>query len=165
MRNLKKILQNKLHKAKKIALLGVGAELRGDDAVGESIAREVKRKCKKPQVKVFFGATAPENLTGEIKKFHPTHVVIIDAADLKKKPGAIALIEPEDTRGVSFSTHQLPFKILSDYLVNSLNCKVLIIGIQPELLRFGCGLSAAVSNAARQIREALCAVLKQIQPK
>ncbi len=93
MPNLKTILKNKLKGAKKIAVLGVGSSLKSDDAAGLLVAEELK-KIKNPKLKVFFGSTAPENLTGEIIKYKPTHIIIVDSVDMDQKPGSILLIDP-----------------------------------------------------------------------
>ena len=161
---LKATLKSRLHKAKKVALLAVGSELRGDDAagilVGKHLSEAPQKNQQQRQFKVFFGDTAPENLTGEIKKFQPTHLIIVDAADSAAKPGKITLIEPEESGGVSFCTHKLPLKILVDYLSWSLACcQIIIIGIQPEKLDFGAPLSKKVQASAIQVAKMIKEIL------
>lgn len=155
--NLRKILINSLEGAGRIAVLGIGSELRADDAAGTLIAREVFESCKKnKKVKVFFGETAPENLTGEIKRYSPTHLVILDAADTSQEPGTISLITPEMINGISFSTHQMPIYVLVDYLKQDLTaCSIQIIGIQPKELRFGEPVSKEVKQSVKQVAKAL----------
>jgi hydrogenase 3 maturation protease len=107
-------------------------------------------------VAIFMGQTAPENLTGEIRRFAPTHVVILDAADFGGAPGEAAVIEPADIRGnPSLSTHNLPLNVLTDYLSAQLACQVLIVGIQPAFSDFGQPLSAAVAQGARGLARLL----------
>src|SRR5665647_2924663 len=136
MANLKTILKQKLKDAKRIVVLGIGSELRADDAAGLIVAEELK-KIKNLKLKVFLGSTAPENFTGEIIKFKPTHILIVDSVDTDQKPGFILLINPDEVGGVSFSTHMLPVKMMVDYLLASLECEIIIIGIQPKILLFG----------------------------
>jgi hydrogenase 3 maturation protease len=163
VKNLKATLQNKLKDAKKIALLGIGSELRGDDAAGIIVAKLLDKPFrginKKIKFKVFIGETAPENLTGEIKRFAPTHMIIVDSADLKKKTGQIALLDPENTTGVSFCTHQLPFKIMADYLYQAIKCEIMIIGIQPGRLDFGSVASKEIKKSAKSIADIIKEVL------
>ena len=83
--DLKIALTNSLKGVNKLAILGVGSELRGDDIAG-MVAAEIIQKANHKNITVFLGATAPENLTGEIKKFNPSHLLIIDAADTSSKP-------------------------------------------------------------------------------
>jgi len=152
MQALKTTLKNRLKDASKIALLGIGSELRGDDAAGMLVARSLSEDAfLKERLKIFFGETAPENLTGEIKKFKPTHLVIVDCADLGQKAGAIKLIMPEEIGGISFSTHRMPIKILADYLQESINCDILFIGIQPKIIDFGVSPSAEVAASVKVV--------------
>lgn len=141
MTNLKKTLKNRLDRAEKIALLGIGSELNGDDAAGMLVAERLKKSFRtrrtRPFFKVFFGGTAPENITGEIKRFKPSHLIMVDAADIGQKAGGMILIEPQDVSGVSFSTHRLPTKIIAEYLSRCLDCRIVIIGIQPKSVEFG----------------------------
>jgi hydrogenase 3 maturation protease len=139
VKNLKAALKSKFKNAKKIALIGIGSELRGDDIAGILVAKKLKKYKeihKEQKLKVFIGSTAPENITGEIKRFKPTHIVIVDSADLGKCAGEAALIDLNAETGVSFSTHRLATKIIANYLSKSLNCEIMIIGIQPKMLDF-----------------------------
>jgi len=160
MPNLKTILKKKLKDAKKIAVLGIGSELRGDDVAGLLVAEELK-KNKNLKLKVFFGSTAPENLTGEIIKYKPTHIVIVDSTDMGQKAGSIMLISPEEVGGISFSSHMLPVKMMVDYLLESLKCEIIIIGIQPKILMFGETISKEVKKSTKQISDAIRQILQE----
>jgi hydrogenase 3 maturation protease len=160
MPNLKTLLKKKLNGAKKIAVLGVGSALRNDDTAGLLVAEELK-KIKNPRFKVFFGSTAPENLTGEIIKYKPTHIVIVDSVDTDQKPGSILLINPQEVDGVSFSTHMLPVKMIVDYFLESLKCEIIIIGIQPKSLEFGETVSDEVKKSTKQIAYAMRQILQE----
>lgn len=163
MQDIKNNLKSELKGAKRIAVLGVGSELRADDIAGILASRELEISSKNistsVSLKIFLGYTAPENLSGEIKKFEPTHVIIIDTADIGKKPGDVELFSPENVGGISFSTHKLPIKVLAQYLTGSLDCRVMIIGIQPKALEFGKSISKeaeqAAMNVSNMIREAI----------
>lgn len=157
--DLGKILKKRLKKAKRLALVGVGSGLRGDDIAGMLVAEAIGKYSKnikgRLKLKVFFGETAPENLTGEIRAFKPTHVIMVDSADMGKAPGEAALLDTEDTAGFSSSTHQLPIGIMLDYLRKSLKCDITVIGIQPKNLAFGERHSKETANAARRITAAI----------
>lgn len=153
-------LKNKLRDAKKIAVLGVGSDLRADDAAGMFVAKNVgKAFNKNSKVRVFLGGIAPENFTGEIKKFNPTHIIIIDCADFNQKPGAISFIDPKNISGVSFSTHTLPLNILADYIARDINCETLIIGIQPKTIEFEKPVSKEVKHAIKTLSDILIKVI------
>jgi len=158
MENLKTKLKKKLKDAKKIAVLGIGSELRADDVAGLLVAGELK-KIKNLKLKVFLGSTAPENLTGEIIKYKPTHIIIVDSVDTDQEPGFILLVDPEEVGGVSFSSHMLPVKMIVDYLLESLKCEIIIIGIQPKTLVFGEAISKEVKKSAKQVSDVIKEIL------
>jgi hydrogenase 3 maturation protease len=165
MPRLKTILKDRLRSAQKIAVLGIGSELRADDAVGVVIARKLQAYIKKKKIKalkVFLGETAPENLTGEIKKFNPTHLIIIDAIDFRKKAGAINIVDPHREEGVSFSTHRMPIKFIKNYLYKSIACQTIIIGIQPRSLEFCGGLSNTVQESVRVVSKEISEVFRKL---
>ncbi len=164
---LKKALKTSLRDACRIAVLGIGSELRGDDAAGILVADKLQKlltRSRSGRVKVFDGGTAPENLTGEIIRFLREgkgvgHVVLVDAADLKAKPGSICLLSPDDLAGVSFSTHQLPMSILVSYLQKSVGCNVTLMGIQPKDVKFGAKVSPEIRKAASSLASMLCSAI------
>ena len=163
MMRIKTILRNKLKGARRVAVLGIGSQLRADDAAGLLIAKELKtylkENKKRNQLKVFLGETAPENLTGQIKKFKPTHLIVIDAVDFHLNTGALRVVNICLEAGVSFSTHRVPVGILRDYLYKSIGCETILIGIQPGSLEFCGSLSPKVQEstqaACKEIKEAL----------
>src|SRR4030042_198259 len=75
-----------------VVIVGVGSVFRSDDAAGLHIA-EALRDLALPHVVVLLGDTAPENLTGEIRRARPSHVLFVDAADLGELPGSVRLLE------------------------------------------------------------------------
>ncbi len=155
MRKIKKELENRLKGAKRIAILGIGSELMSDDSAGMLLVDELnKDKPNNPKVKLeaFFGSNAPENLTGEIKRFLPTHLLVVDAADVGKAPGEMEFFNHNaDLSGVSFCTHRLPINVMVDYLLKFCPCDVTLIGIQPKTVVFGGSPSPEVKRAVKQL--------------
>ena len=164
--NLKTLLKASLEGATRVAVLGVGSELRGDDQAGLLVAQRLRKRCKTngacPQIELFHGATAPENLTGEIKNYRPSHLIVVDAADVGKEPGTIEVISPDSISGVSFSTHMMPMKIIVDYMRESIDCKVMVIGIQPKSLEYTGPVSPEIRASARQVATAIEAIVREI---
>lgn len=166
MTKLTAVLKQKLENAGKVAVLGVGSELRSDDAAGVIAAQQIKKisrqkKKSAPRVKVFIGETAPENLTGEIKKFQPSHLIIIDSSDTNAPPGQVTIISPEKVGGTSFCTHSLPLKVMVDYLRQSCGCETIIIGIQPKSLSVGGLISEEVDRAAKELAAIIVNLLEK----
>ena len=139
--------------------------IRADDAAGIIAATQLKayiKKNKMKSLKVFLGETAPENLTGEIKKFKPSHLIIIDAVDFNRKPGFTCLLDSYKDMGVSFSTHKMPLYIMQDYLCASCSCQTMIIGIQPESCHFCQDLSKSVELSIKYLSEQITGALKSL---
>jgi hydrogenase 3 maturation protease len=141
-----------------VVVLGVGSELRSDDAVGLHVARAIG-ETRMPNVRAIAGGPAPENRTGEIRALSPSLLIIVDAADMSAEPGTIRVLDPDDVRGASFATHGLPLSVLASYLRIEIGCRVILIGIQPLSISFGESISAEAEKAARSLVAALVACL------
>ena len=177
---LEKSLSEILGGAEKVVVLGCGSELRGDDAAGgETVKRLMNLRSseclmnqqaagrflnleasKSENVFICNGGTAPENFTGEIKRFQANVLLLIDAADMGLPPGAAALIPTADISGISFSTHKLALKIMTEYLQRETGCRTFILGIQPGGFEFGASLTQEVSRTADKIAIALDKILR-----
>ena len=153
MSKIRGLLAETLHDTHSLAILGCGSALLGDDAAGMQTAERLQ--ALGGNVRVFCGSTAPENFTGEIKSFRPDALLVIDAAELAKPPGTVALIPPDKINGATFSTHMLPLSIMLDYLRSEINCRVCILGIQGRSFEFGAPLTTEVNDAVDDIVSAL----------
>ena len=69
-------------------LMGIGNELKGDDGIGNVIAREFSA----PGWKAIACETVPENFTSVIRRERPELLVIVDATDMGLNPGEIRII-------------------------------------------------------------------------
>ncbi|MDD5263578.1 MAG: hydrogenase 3 maturation endopeptidase HyCI [Candidatus Bipolaricaulis sp.] len=135
-------------------VVGVGSTLRSDDAAGLHIALAL-RTLALPHVFVLLGDTAPENVTGEVRRARPTHVLFVDAADLGEPPGSVRLLDAAEVGGMSSSTHTLPLGVIADYLTRELGCLVLFLGLQPRSVAFGDTLSDEVAGAVQETVKAI----------
>ena len=153
-----KQLKSESEQPPRIAILGVGNEFRHDDAVGVLTARALSnRACAldTDHVLIIEAGPAPENVTGELRKFAPDLVLIIDAAEMSGQPGTIQWIPEERIDGMSAWTHGLPLSILARYLALDLHCMVTLLGVQPRSNEIGDGISAGVSQAIQEIADQL----------
>jgi hydrogenase 3 maturation protease len=141
-----------------VVVLGVGSELRSDDAIGLHVARRIAEQGL-PNVYGIQGGPAPENSTGAIRALHPSYLIIVDAADMSADPGTIRILDPNDVGGASFATHGLPLSVLVNYLRTEIGCAVILIGIQPSSIAFGETLSAPMEEAASALVAALAECL------
>ena len=134
-----------LSQGRRVAVIGIGSALHGDDAAGV-LAAQAAAQARIKNLRGIVGGTAPENVTGEIAGFAPHIAVFVDAAEMGLKPGQTRLLKPEEIGGISFSTHTLPLRIMIEYLSRRIRCEFLVLGVQPERLEFGAGLSTGVKR-------------------
>ncbi len=109
-----------------------------------------------------MGETAPENLTGEIRRFAPSHLVIVDSVDFGREPGTVVAADPVEITGISFSTHRLPLFVLTDYIEREMPCRILIIGLQPMTLGLFHEVSAPVAAALDAFSETLIKAIETL---
>jgi hydrogenase 3 maturation protease len=142
------------------AILGIGQELRGDDALGLEIARRLQKKLSgREDVLILLAGPAPENFTGALRRFAPQRVILVDAALMGEPPGAARWLDWRAATGFSASTHSLPLSALAGYLETELGCTVQILGVQPAANALGASLSPqarqGVNAAVRLVLGAL----------
>jgi hydrogenase 3 maturation protease len=132
-------------KHKRQAIVGVGHELRGDDAVGVAVIRELQQHYPNSEnILLVDAGAAPENITGVIRRFMPDTVLLIDAVDMKQAPGSIEWIDWHNIGEGAASTHTLSLHLFTDYMQSEFDCDVLLLGIQPAQTAFDSRLTASV---------------------
>lgn len=148
-----------LARAERVAVLGVGAELRQDDYAGMAAAEALRQDAAGKPLLVALGGAAPENCTGELRRFAPDAVLVLDAAHMGRKPGEYALLDPAAITGATFCTHMLPLPVTLSYLEAVCGCVTAYVGIQPACVEQGIGMCpavrAGVARLAEELREAL----------
>ena len=134
------------------AVVGIGSELNGDDAAGIQVARELSKAAGFPaHFLAIEGGSIPENASGQLRRFNPDLVILVDAADLGLPPGTINWLEKDKIDGMSASSHTLPLSVLGGFLESELDCRVEYLGIQPKQLEFAAELSQEVTDAVWEI--------------
>ena len=137
---------------KKLAVLGVGSELRGDDGVGPYLSEKLSSFNSESFLSIN-GDLVPENFTRDLKKFRPDNIIIIDAAFMEKSAGDIEIVRINDLIGISFSSHSMPLSVLGKYLLQEIGANIYILGIQAINIDFGSEISLEVREAADKIFE------------
>ncbi|MBN1668375.1 MAG: hydrogenase 3 maturation endopeptidase HyCI [Anaerolineales bacterium] len=142
----------------RVALLGIGSELRGDDRAGVWLADRLLEH-QHPHLLVIPAGLAPENFTGNLRAFKPQLVILADAAELEQPPGSVRFLDWQQTGGISASTHTLPLHLLAGYLQTELGCQVSLLAIQPAQTGFDQPLSVPVQNALQETAADLVGIL------
>jgi len=149
---------------KPVVVIGVGSDLRGDDAFGVLAARELSALLgdDAPDVEVLEGGVAPENLAERAARGSPRTVVLVDAADFEGEPGELRLVDPEELGwDLGGGTHAPSLELLATYLKGRCGARTVMLAAQPASTEFGSEISpalkAAASRAAEVLRRALAA--------
>jgi len=132
---------------KRVLILGCGNILFGDDGFGPEAVEYIEKKCKIPDdiyitdvgtgaSKVLFTLASSET--------KPEKIIILDAVDVKRKPGEvfeIAIEELPKSKTIDFSTHLLPATNLLKELRDTCGVNITILTCQvkriPDLVKPG----------------------------
>jgi len=156
-------VRREIRRSARVAILGVGHPARGDDAAGTFAARRLLAGAFLPpgRVLVIAAGEVPENFTGVIRSFGPDLAVLVDAARSGRPPGTVFLIDPADVADEDLSTHRIPLSRLARYIRETMDCRVLLLGIEPVTLEGGAegSLSPAVGTAVGRVARVLARAL------
>ena len=134
-------------------LMGIGNELKGDDGIGNILAREFSEDgwlsiaCE----------TVPENFTGVVKRERPKMLVIVDAADMGIMPGELRIIPNGKLGSAGFGTHGMPLSNFVSHL-HGFAKDIVFIGVQPAKAELGGG----ISNAVEMSKNRLIKIIKEL---
>jgi hydrogenase maturation protease len=140
----------------KLAIVGLGYEMRGDNAAGVVIAyalRPLAAQCQ--NVVVIAAGAAPDHHTRLLRHADPGLIVLVEAVQLDKPPGTVAWIPWDATANLMTATDTL---MLFDRLGSQLQCEIALIGIQPADTAVGTALSPEVRQAIDQVIKGLAQV-------
>jgi len=142
----------------KTVIVCIGNELRGDDGAGPVLAKKLNGNIKIP---VINCGETPESYTDIIKDLKPETVIIVDAVDMKAPPGSVSIIEKENlSEVITYTTHNVPLKIFTDYLSKETKAKIFIIGIQPEQMDLANKISDTINTTLDAVSIAIKEALK-----
>jgi hydrogenase 3 maturation protease len=146
LNNLETFLKN----ATRLVVIGMGNELRGDDAVGLEVVRLLK-KHQSSHLTVYEGHMTPEVFIAPACLMKPSHLLIIDAAELKQKPGTWRLLSRDEIQTGLFTTHYLPATAVADELHHRCHTTVAFLGVQPKSREITLSRSTECMKAAEEI--------------
>lgn len=145
--------------SKNVVVAGIGNPIRGDDYAGLKTVENLQGKVS-GRVCVLECETVPESYLLDIEKFHPTHVLLVDAAVLGARPGSARLVDASVVAGFpAFSSHVLPLRVFCEYVKKVTGAKVALLLIEPKSMEFGEGLSPEVQAAAEKLTDILLGLL------
>ena len=138
----------------RVTIVGMGNIMRGDDGLGPKLIELLK--ADKVNAKLFDCGTAPENYAIPILSTAADTIIFVDAADMGRDPGEIALVDLDDISTVTFSTHSPSPRLFIDLLKTGKDdLNIFFISIQPRSTLLGAHLSAEILASLELLKEAL----------
>lgn len=142
-------------------ILGVGNVLFGDDGFGPAVADYLLKNCHIPDdVQIMdVGIGAGDILfTVGLSPKKPKKIVILDAVDIKEKPGEIFQLSIENlpaNKLTDFSLHLFPSANLLKELRDQMDVGIVILACQAEYIpdSVSMGLSESVKKALPRAAE------------
>lgn len=154
---LRQILASALPTAK-VAMVGVGHPMRGDDFVGSFIVKALMKKIRTDKAVLFDAEDGIEWMISKIAECNPKHLILLDACQMNASPGEVALMPLAETNYPFFTTHAIPMKLLASKLLPSV--ETWILAIEPDRMGLNESLSPTVLAAANSISNLVAATLK-----
>ena len=158
-KEIAKELKNWLVDADKLVIAGIGNPIRTDDYVGLKIVEDLKGKLP-ATVLLLEAETVPESYLLDIEEFHPSHVLLIDAAFSGLTPGEASLVDAEKIGDSSaVTTHLLSLRVFCEYVKQATGAKIAALLIEPKSMEFGEGLTPEVQDAVVRLTKVLVCLL------
>ena len=132
-------------------ILGLGNTLLRDEAAGVQALRQLEAQGGIPGALLLDGGTLSFTLAGHIADC--SRLIVIDAAAMGTPPGSVRVFEGDamdrQLSGRGKSVHEVSLMELLDMarLTDTLPRRRALIGIEPALVDWGDGLTAAVAAA------------------
>lgn len=147
----------------RVLVIALGNPLLGDEGVGLRALQALASAADlPPSVELLDGGTAGLSLVPRLRS--ATRVLVLDAVSAGRPPGTVVRLEGTALvrEGLGkMSAHEIGLEdILSASRLSGGPEEVVILGLEPESLRLGVGLSAPVENAVERL---VAAALHQIR--
>ena len=138
----------------KLAIVGIGNIIRGDDGLGPKLIEILKSRGGLPGAFLFDCGTAPENYIFPILSTSCDTLMLVDAADIGREPGAVEIFDLDKISRVSFSTHNPSPRLFTDLLkTGKEDMDIFVISIQPKSTGIGAPLSEEVLKALERVAD------------
>jgi len=131
-------------KKQTILFVGIGNVLRSDDGAGVYISQRI---VEHNHIKVLTVEVSIENYIRKINSYNADYIILIDSVNFNKEPGYYSLVPVCELLDFTTNTHNISLRNISEFL----SCNIQILGIQPETISFGEGLTASVRKSADEI--------------
>ena len=154
-------LQDALESGGSTDLVGVGNSLRSDDAVGLEIASELRSRLGAAPargVRIHSPSLMPERLLSKLAS-KEGRIIVFDAVEASKPPGEIVCSKLGETKYGYFATHNVPLRLIPG--LSDRQQDVFVVGVQPQSLEVGEGLTDIVRDSATRVAAAVTKAVEE----
>jgi hydrogenase maturation protease len=153
----------------RVCLMGVGNTDCGDDGFGVRLAEELlKCTVQNSHVDGSFGlrtsdfalpfktivaGTTPERLVSRVIEENVDHLIFLDAVEFGAAPGSVVFLNSMQmaARFPQFSTHKISLGMLAKWAESNGSMRAWLLGVQPESLKSGAGLTLTVQRTLEML--------------
>ncbi len=139
----------------KIAVIGIGNILLGDEGVGVRIVEELSKRDLPENVEVHDGATSGIALLNFL--VDKDKVIIVDAVKGEEEPGTVYQFSIDEAleKSEMVSLHDLDFVMAyqTSKDILELTDDITVIGVEPKTIESGIELSKEIKNVIPQVVE------------
>jgi hydrogenase maturation protease len=147
--------------ASELLVLGLGNVLLGDDGAGPAVVTRLQARHAAPAgVRIFDGGTLGLSLLPYLEDAR--RVILVDAVAADAPPGTLVRLEGAEV-GPAVSTRLSPHQVGVADLLEGARWhdrepeRLILLGVVPESIELGVGLSEPVRRALPQLIELVCA--------
>jgi len=148
----------------RVAIVGVGNVMRGDDGFGAVLVRILKRRVNSERILLIDAEMMPENYGKKIREFKPEKVLIIDAVDFNSSPGDVVIFGEDAIKENFMSTHKIPLSVFASFLRRDTRAEFFFLGVQPKKIELGEKMSKEVARATKLISAIFLDILTSSAP-
>ena len=138
----------------RVCLMGLGNVDYGDDGLGVRLA-ETLAADGLPEVVV--AGTTPERFIGRVANAGYDHVIFLDAVEFGGTSGSVVFLDSEGmaARFPQVSTHKISLGVLAKWVEANGTTKAWLLGVQPESLKAGVGLTPTIQTTLEMLADLL----------
>ena len=145
-------------------VLGVGNKLMSDEGIGVHVIERLAENFKLPEeVQVLDGGTLGLDLLYYLEDIE--NLLLVDAAETGQEPGTMIRLQDEEVpafMSIKISPHQIgvPDMLVAAKFKEVYPRRIVLWGIQPELITLSLDLSALLASKVDLLANALVAELR-----
>lgn len=141
-----KKLSHLIRSSRSILFVGIGNVLKHDDGSGVFLVRKIEETDR---IKTLVVEQSIENYIGKINTINPNVLVLVDCLFFNKYPGFSDIIPVEELQCQTSNTHNISLKKISELF----NMPVFVLGMEPENIMFGEGLTQQIQKTVNHIAD------------